>query len=102
MDLPVSTACATAPAKGNDNKPAARSIEREIEVMAVSFPIAAIAHAVPSTKRASLYSVVDAAMRHTQKSHGASDEKGAASLRAIGMAVALADAVSSKDQPAVM
>jgi hypothetical protein len=37
VDFPVSTACATAPAKGNANKPAARSIEREI-VIAGSFP----------------------------------------------------------------
>jgi hypothetical protein len=37
----------------------------------------ALACGVPSTKRASLYSVVDAAMRHTQKSHFVpSDEKG--------------------------
>jgi hypothetical protein len=38
VDFPVSTACAPAPAKGNANKPAARSNEREIEIIAVSSP----------------------------------------------------------------
>ena len=42
VGFPVSMACAPAPAKGNANKPAAKITEREIEVMAVSFPIAAI------------------------------------------------------------
>ena len=64
--FPVSMACAPAPAKGNANKPAARITEREIEVMAVSFPITAIFKCGASTKRASLYSVVDTAMRHTR------------------------------------
>lgn len=79
--------------------------------MAVSFPIAAIAYAVPSTKQASLYSVVDAAMQHMQKSNiGRRTRKGpqypaskpTGKLRAIGMAITLADRVSLKDQPTVM
>jgi hypothetical protein len=56
VDFPVSTACAPAPTKGNANKPAARSNEREIEIIAVSshFQIWLPAHAAPTTKRASL------------------------------------------------
>lgn len=46
VDFPVSAACAPAPAKGNANK-AARSIERETEIIAVSFPnLAAGLHSV--------------------------------------------------------
>jgi hypothetical protein len=37
VDFPVSL-CATAPAKGNAARAAASSIEREIEIIAASFP----------------------------------------------------------------
>jgi hypothetical protein len=72
VDFPVpvssTTACATAPARGNANKPAVRSIERVIEIIAVFLsqtkPHAKLGESLD--KRRELLTVLDPATPHTQ------------------------------------
>jgi hypothetical protein len=98
VDFPVSTACATAPAKGNANKPAARNIEREIEVMAVPFqlPLLLMRFPLPNGRASTRLWMPQCGTRRNHILWRRTRKGPPASLRAIGMAVALADRRNSR------